>query len=344
MSDAKALPAGSMPATAAAEWHIKPAYDWKTVLLLIVAFCLLSVSAHRMELHRLSGQLGEFLQASVGLKESSQIGRGLGSVTQQMYPIAIAERTPVALIDGFDPDRLPLFSHLETVDIEETALDPDTLQMATTTTQKTFLVEPVGYLTFTLGKMLETIEMAIWASLLAVLVSLPLAWLAAGNFSPHPVFHGLSRTFISFLRAVPELISALFLVLAFGFGPIAGILALALHSVGFLGKFFAEDVEAADKGPQEAMRATGAGDLAVLRLAVMPEVLPSYTALSFYILDRNIRMGTVIGLVGAGGIGQELKGRYDMFQYDHVATILLIIFLSVLLLDRAAANIRKKLI
>ncbi len=330
--------------SATAHWQVKPAFDWKTVLAVVVAFMLLSVSAHRMELHRLSNQLGEFLQASVGLKESSQIGRGIGSVAQQMYPIAIAERTPVSLIDGFDPAQLPMFSHLETERVDESALDPETMQMTTKTVEKTFLVEPAGYLVFTLEKMLETIEMAIWASLFAVLMSLPMAWLAARNFTPHPALYALARSFISFLRAVPELISALFLVLAFGFGAIAGILALALHSVGFLAKFFAEEIEAADKVPQDAVRATGAGDLAVLRLAVLPQVLPSYTALTFYILDRNIRMGTVIGLVGAGGIGQELKGRYDMFQYDHVATILLIIFLSVLALDALAAKLRRKLI
>ncbi|MCA8891861.1 MAG: phosphonate ABC transporter, permease protein PhnE [Hyphomonas sp.] len=325
-------------------WDVKPAFDWKTVLAVVAAFALLSVSAHRMELHRLSTQLGELLQASVGLKESSQVGRGIGSVAQQMYPLAIAERTPVSLIDHFEPDDLPLFSRLETDTVEESALDAETMQMTTRVVEKTYLVEPVGYLTFTLGKMLETVEMAVWASLFAVLLSLPLAWVAARNFTPHLVLYGLARSFVSFLRAVPELISALFLVLAFGFGPIAGILALALHSVGFLAKFFAEDIEAADKAPQDAIRATGAGDLAVLRLAVLPQVLPSYTALTFYILDRNIRMGTVIGLVGAGGIGQELKGRYDMFQYDHVATILLIIFLSVLALDALAAKLRRKLI
>ena len=330
--------------TGAELWRVKPAFDWKTVLAVVVAFALLSVSAHRMELHRLSSQLGEFLQASVGLKESSQVGRGIGSVAKQMYPLAIAERTPVSLIDHFDADHLPLLSHLKTETVEESVLDAETMQMTTRLVEKTYLVEPVGYLTFTLGKMLETVEMAVWASLFAVLVSLPLAWVAARNFTPHPVLYGLARSFVSFLRAVPELISALFLVLAFGFGPIAGILALALHSVGFLAKFFAEEIEAADKVPQDAIRATGAGDLAVLRLAVLPQVLPSYTALTFYILDRNIRMGTVIGLVGAGGIGQELKGRYDMFQYDHVATILLIIFLSVLALDALAARLRRKLI
>lgn len=339
MSDAIAAKAASP-----AHWLVKPAYGWKTVLLIIVTLALLSVSAGRMELHRLSNQLGEFVQASVGLKESSQVGRGIASVTSQMYPIAIAERTPVSLINNFDPEHLPLFSHLETDAVEETALNPETLQMTNRTIEKTFLVEPAGYLTFTLGKMVETVEMAIWASLFAVVMSLPLSWVAARNFTPHPVFYAAARTFISFLRAVPELISALFLVLAFGFGAIAGILALALHSVGFLAKFFAEEIEAADKVPQDAVRATGAGDLAVLRLAVLPQVLPSYTALTFYILDRNIRMGTVIGLVGAGGIGQELKGRYDMFQYDHVATILLIIFVSILLLDGLAANIRRKLI
>jgi len=103
---------------------------------------------------------------------------------------------------------------------------------------------------------------------------------------------------------MPELIVALFLVLAYGFGPIAGVLALGLHAAGFLGKFYAEDIENADKKPQEALEAIGAGKLKTLWYGVIPQVLPQYIAYTAYILDRNLRMATVIGLVGAGGIGQ----------------------------------------
>jgi phosphonate transport system permease protein len=143
---------------------------------------------------------------------------------------------------------------------------------------------------------------------------------------------------------MPELIIAMFLVLGFGFGAIAGYLALGLHGAGFLGKFYAEDIEAADPKPQEALAALGAGKLRVLRAAVLPQVAPSYVAYTLYILDRNVRMAAVIGLVGAGGIGQELKGRYDTFEYGHVGTILLVIFLTVFVLDQVAAKLRARLI
>lgn len=328
----------------AAPWRLKSPIDARAVFLVIVAFGLLSFSAHRVHLDKMAEQLGELGLASVGLKDSSQIGRGVASFASDMFPIAIAERTPIALIEDFDASQLPPFSRVETVQVEESAFDIDTFQTATRLIEKTYLVQPVGYLTFVLGKMLETVEIAIWASLFAIAGSLPLAIAGARNFSPHPLIYVAARSIVSFLRSIPELISALFLVLAFGFGPVAGILALALHSMGFLAKFYAEDIEAADPKPLEAMRATGAGSFAALRLAVLPQVLPSYTALTLYILDRNVRMAAVIGLVGAGGIGQELKGRYDMFQYDRVGTILFVIFITVLLLDQLAAHLRRRLI
>ena len=153
-----------------------------------------------------------------------------------------------------------------------------------------------------------------WGTLLAMLIGAPLAFFGARNLSPHPLLVTLSRAVVSLLRAIPELISALFFVLAYGFGPIAGVLALALHAAGFLGKFYAEDIENADTGPQEALRAIGANRLKLLRYAMLPQVLPQYIAYTLYILDRNVRMATVIGLVGAGGIGLELKGRYDLYN------------------------------
>ena len=326
------------------DWHLKQPFGWRSLLVLFMLLAVSLVSAERMQFDRMASQIGDFALETVGLRESSQIGRGMESVTRDMFPIAIAERRPIDLMDGLDETELPFLSHIETVDIETTELDPETLQMTTSVSERRFLVEPIGYLVFVLGKMVETIEIAIWASLIAILVSLPLAWLCAGNYSPHPIIYAGARSFVSLLRSIPELISALFLVLAFGFGPIAGILALTFHSIGFLGKFYAEDIEAANTSPQHALKATGAGTFAILRLAVLPQVLPSYTGLSLYILDRNIRMATVIGLVGAGGIGQELKGRFDMFQYDRVGTMLLVIFLTVMALDVVSARFRNRLV
>lgn len=185
-----------------------------------------------------------------------------------------------------------------------------------------------GYLLLVLWLMLQTVEIAAWGTLLAIAVGAPLALLGARGYSPHPLVMLAAHGFASFLRSIPDLISALFFVLAFGFGPIAGILALGLHTAGFLGKFFAEDIENAPRGPQDALRAAGAGRLKVLRFAVLPQVMPSYMGYMQYILERNIRTATVIGIVGAGGIGQELKGCFEMFQFQHVATMLLVIFFA----------------
>jgi phosphonate transport system permease protein len=166
--------------------------------------------------------------------------------------------------------------------------------------------------------------------------------LSATNMMPLWPVRFAARSVVGLLRAVPELISALFLVIAYGFGPIAGFLALGLHGAGVLGKFFADDMENADPKPQEALRAIGASRLAIWRMAILPQVMPHNIGSTLYILDRNVRMATVIGLVGAGGIGQELKGRYDMYDYGHVGTILLAIFLVVLLLDQASGRLRRR--
>ena len=330
--------------TSVPDWRLRQPFRWKSVVGLLAILFVACLSAERVQLDRMAIEIGSFSLELAGLSEGSQIGRGVESVTRDMFPIAISEKRPLDLVEDFDANALPFWARIETEYVETTTLDPDTLQMSIITEEQRFLVQPIGYLVFVLGKMLETIEIAIWASLIAIIFSLPLAWLGSSNYSPHPLVYACARGFVSFLRSIPELISALFLVLAFGFGPIAGILALTFHSIGFLGKFYAEDVEAANVSPQNAMKAAGAGTFTILRIAVLPQVLPSYIGLSLYILDRNIRMATVIGLVGAGGIGQELKGRFDMFQYDRVGTILLVIFLTVVALDIISARFRKRLV
>ena len=207
-----------------------------------------------------------------------------------------------------------------------------------------FLVEPFGYLKTVIIKIIESIEIAFWASFISIILSIPLAYYSAKNYAPNKLIYFFSRSSVSALRAIPELISVLFMVLAFGFGPAAGIMALGLHSAGFLGKFFAEDIENSDKGPQEALIALGASKWKVLKLAVLPQVMPQYVAYMLYILDRNLRMATVIGLVGGGGIGQELKGRFDLFEYGHVTTIIIVIFIVVFIFDQISAKLRSKLI
>ena len=330
--------------TPAAAWRVKPPFGTKTLAICFGILVLLGISAKRMDLDTLATELGNFAASTVGLKERSQVGDSLDRLLSEMFPITLAERTPVSRLSDFDPDTLPLFSHIETEQTEVNRINPETLEVETTLQEESYLVERFGYLFNLLGKMLETFEIAIWATLFAVIASLPLAILASKNYSPHGLVYFAVRSLISFFRAIPEIISALFMVLAFGFGPVAGILALGLHGIGFLGKFYAEEIEDADPKPQEALSALGAGPLTVLRLAVWPQILPSFTALSIYILDRNVRMATVVGLVGAGGIGQELKGRYDLFEYDKVGTSLVLIFAAILILDFLAAQLRKRVI
>lgn len=212
------------------------------------------------------------------------------------------------------------------------------------TGQQEFLVEPLGYLTHVLWKMLETIEMAIWGTILAVILAIPLAYFGASGYSWNGATYGVARAICSFSRALPELIAAIFFVLLFGFGTLPGVIALALHCCGFLGKFFADDIENVDRGPQEALRGMGANRLKVLWYAVLPQATPQFVAYIQYILERNVRTATVLGIVGAGGIGLELKGRLDLSDYSHVSTILLVIFITVFCLEQISQRLRAKLI
>jgi phosphonate transport system permease protein len=327
-----------------AELRFPRAFGASTIIVVLIAAGLLWFTGQRIGVDRMAAMTTDAGLAAVGLKEDSRVLSGLARIADGMWPLQIAERTEVARIENFDPDRLPPFAHIESEAVAVEALNPETLEMETTTETRDVLVEPAGYLARILVKMLETLEMSAWSTLIAVIISAPLAVLAARNYTPHGALYFVARSVISLLRAIPEMFSALILVLAYGFGPIPGVIALALHSAGFLAKFYAEDIEAADPRPQEALIAIGAGKLNALRHAVLPQVAPQYVAYTLYVLDRNVRMATVIGIVGAGGIGQELKGRFDMYDYAHVGTILVVIFLTVLLLDQLSARIRGQLI
>ena len=309
----------------------------------IALLALLAFTGARLEMPRMFKEIGEALGYSVGLTEKSPVADGLARIGNSLFPIRIAEVTEVSRIENFDRDKLPLFARIEVQETKTARLNTETLQMETGVEKKEMLVEPLGT-SRRAGEDGETLEIALWATVLSILLSIPLAYYAASNYSPNKLTYFLSRSSISLLRSVPELITALFLVLAFGFGPIAGVLALALHAAGFLGKFYAEDIENADRKPQQSLEAIGAGKLKTLWYGVLPQVMPQYVAYNLYILDRNVRMATVIGLVGAGGIGQELKGRFDMFHFGHVGTILVVIFITVLLLDQFSAHTRKKLL
>lgn len=326
---------------AALPWRFPALLGARAIALLAAALLLLWYSGQRVEIGRMLALGGEAVLAQAGLADRSQVADGLGATLAELVPIQLSSRREVSRIEGFDPDRLPPFARVETIEMRVTELNPETLRGEERMVRTAWLIEPFGYAFHVAAKMLETLEIALWGSVIAVLIGLPLAMLGARNITPHPALRAGSRAAAAFLRAIPELIAALFLVIAFGFGPIAGVLALGLHSAGFLGKFYADDIEDSDPRPQQALAAMGAGRLAIWSNAILPQVLPQHIACTLYTFDRNVRMGSVIGLVGAGGIGQELKGRFDLYEYGHVGTILIAIFLVILTLDLVASRARQ---
>ncbi len=189
----------------------------------------------------------------------------------------------------------------------------------------------------------DTLSMSVAGTVLAVVLSLPLAFLAAPNLSPHPLVYRVCRTVLSFLRSVPELILGVIFVAAVGFGALPGVLALGLHSVGMVGKFYAEAIEHVDPRPLEAARAVGARPLQVITHAVLPQVLPQLADITLYRWEYHFRASTVLGIVGAGGIGFELMGALRLIRYDQVSALLLTILACVIVVDSLGAWLRRKL-
>ncbi len=194
-----------------------------------------------------------------------------------------------------------------------------------------------------LRPLLDTLAMSIAGTILAVILSLPLALLAAPNTTPLPALGHVTRLLLSFLRSVPELILGILFVAAVGFGALPGVLALALHSVGMVGKFYAETIEHVDPRPLEAARASGATRVQVITHAVLPQVLPQLADITIYRWEYHFRASTVLGIVGAGGIGFELIAALRLIVYDQVAAILLTILACVVVVDSLGAALRRRL-
>jgi phosphonate ABC transporter permease subunit PhnE len=196
--------------------------------------------------------------------------------------------------------------------------------------------------------MVVTVQTAILGTLLAVLITFPLSFFAAFNVTGQsPIgrsVYFVFRTLFSLLRAIPALLVAIILVSIIGIGPFAGALALAFHSIGQLGKLFAESIEQVDKGPIEAITAMGGNKPKVVWYAILPQVYPYLIAYSLFILDINVRMSMVIGLVGAGGIGLFLQEYINLFEYEKVSTALIALLIVVLTFDLFSGWVRKKII
>ena len=191
--------------------------------------------------------------------------------------------------------------------------------------------------------MFETIEIAFLGTFIAIVLSIPLGLFSARNLAPNYFVYLVCKTVIIFFRAIPEFIIAMILVIAIGFGAMPGILALGLHTMGFLAKFYAEDIEHINKGPIDALKSSGANKSQIISFGVIPQILPSFVANNLYILDRNVRMATMLGIVGAGGIGYELQSSFRMFEYERVSSIIILIFFTITLIDYLSSFIRLKI-
>lgn len=195
-----------------------------------------------------------------------------------------------------------------------------------------------------LDLLFETVLMAYLATLLGSIAALLLCFFGSANLAPNrSSFHAARRT-AEFFRTIPDLVFALIFVFAFGLGPLAGILAIALHSLGANGKLFAEANENIDMGPVDGLRASGANWVQTMRFAVIPQVMPNYASYVLWRFEINVRTAAVMGFVGAGGIGMELMTAVRSLYYEDISAILILIVLTVSLIDIGCERLRHALI
>nr|WP_155670051.1 phosphonate ABC transporter, permease protein PhnE [Ornithinibacillus caprae] len=192
--------------------------------------------------------------------------------------------------------------------------------------------------------MMQTIQMAIIATTVAAILTVPLAVLSAQNITTFKPLYVLTRTFLNLLRTIPDLVLAVIFVGLFGVGVFPGILALTIFSLGILAKLISETIESVDMNPLEAMRASGGNVFQVIWYALVPQVLPQFTSLVLYVFEINIRASVVLGLVGAGGIGLVLNQQLKFYNYPNAMTVILVIFAVVLIIEYISNKIREALI
>jgi len=190
----------------------------------------------------------------------------------------------------------------------------------------------------------ETFAIATLGTTLGALIAVPLCLAAARNVTPNSMLYYPARSILNVLRSIDTFVFALLFVAAVGLGPFSGILGVALHVAGSIGKLWSEDIEAADPRPIEALTATGASRLLVIRFGLLPTVAPGLASTVLYMWEFNIRSSTVLGLVGAGGIGQQLKNSVDLLDFPRVLAIVLVILVMVAVADAMSAAIRRRLV
>jgi phosphonate transport system permease protein len=192
--------------------------------------------------------------------------------------------------------------------------------------------------------LIETIHIATLGTFLAIILAIPVGILVAENVTPYKPLNWLARLILVSSRSINSLVWALLFVAVFGPGPLAGAFAIAFRSIGFIGKLFGEALEEADKGPIEALQATGASRLSIMFMGYWPQVLPTFWSIVLFRWDINMRESAVLGLVGAGGIGVALSTALELFYWDRVAMVLLSMLVVVALMELLVTQIRKRII
>ena len=190
----------------------------------------------------------------------------------------------------------------------------------------------------------ETVAMAAIGTTLATILAIPMAVLGSNNITPLPALYFPARWFLNALRSIDSFVFALIFVAAVGLGPFAGVLGIGLHTWGSMAKLYADQIENAPLGPLEAVESTGAGRLTVIAYALLPDVLPVLLSTTLFWWEFNVRASTVLGVVGAGGIGQEIKNSMDLLNFSRLFTILAVVLVVVTLLDQLSGWLRRKLV
>jgi phosphonate transport system permease protein len=193
------------------------------------------------------------------------------------------------------------------------------------------------------AQMWLTLQMALWGTALAIVIAIPLGFAGARNIAPWWVQQPVRRL-MDLLRAVPDLVVGLIFVIAVGLGPFAGVMALAVNTGGVLGKLFSEAVESIDPQPVEGVRAVGATRLQEIVWGVAPQVAPLWTSYALYRVESNARAATILGLIGAGGIGQRLYETINAFEFRQTAAIVIVIIVAVSLIDLMSQALRQRLL
>jgi phosphonate transport system permease protein len=194
-----------------------------------------------------------------------------------------------------------------------------------------------------LEKMLETVYIALWGTFLSTVFGIPFALLSSSNVAPWWIVQPVRRV-MDATRAINEIVFAILFVAAVGLGPFAGVMAVFIHNLGIISKLFSEAVEAIDPRPVEGIRSTGATRLQEIGYGIIPQVLPLWSSLTLYRFETNVRSATVLGIVGAGGIGFTFYESFRAFQYDRAAAVIVVVVVAVTLIDILSARLRKLLI